>query len=76
MRYTWRATVIIGDKDMPDVTVQADDAWRAQSMIEGQYGHILAGPSRVFIPPNIDGEASGGCLATDPSRTRFSAVEF
>jgi hypothetical protein len=76
MPYIWRATVIIGDKDMKDVTVQADDAWRAQHMIERQYGHLIAGPSRVFTAPNMDGEASGGCLATDTSRTRFPAAEF
>jgi hypothetical protein len=79
MSNTWRFTVLIDNKDVQDVTVQADDAWRAKGFIERQYGEIIAGPSRVFTPPNLDESyllgSSGGRSAPAKSRPHLSVAE-
>ena len=82
MPHTWRATVLIDNKDMLDVTVQADDAWHAEGIIEQQYRHIIFGPSRVFItPPNVDdgdlpGSDGGRLAAPATPLSRLSVAEF
>lgn len=50
MIYTWKATVILEEKYMQDVTVQAPDVLRARAIIERQYGRIISGPQQVFEP--------------------------
>lgn len=77
---TWRATVLMDNKAIQEVTVRADDAWRAHQIIERQYGHIIAGPSRVFTAPHMDGSNSArsnsGRVAGAMFPVRLSAAEF
>jgi hypothetical protein len=47
MARMWKATVVLENKYTQEVTVQADDVWRAKTIIEHQYGHIISGPQQV-----------------------------
>jgi hypothetical protein len=60
MPHTYKARVVLENKYIQDVTVQADDQWRAQAIIERQYGHIISGPQQVFeSSPTPIGSSSG-----------------
>jgi hypothetical protein len=82
MPQIWRATVLVKNQTpaMQDVTVQADDAWHAECLIQQRYRNIIAGPSRVFTLPHlVDSYLQGsgdGRLASAASLARLSLTEF
>lgn len=59
---TWKASVKLEGGYLQDVTIQADDAFRASKMIEAQYGQgcIISSPVQVRSPGIVEVGAGVG----------------